>query len=71
MTLTIATAPSHCLLETNPMSNVASAQSAVSAPRGLAHLLATLSGAFEATLEVFAEAAEMSAAARNRFPLAD
>lgn len=67
----IATASSPCLLETNPMSNVASVQSAASAPRGLAHLIATVTNAIEAAFEVFAEAAEMSAKARSRFPSAD
>jgi hypothetical protein len=66
----IATASSQSLLETDPMSNVASVQSA-SAPRGLAHLIATVTNAIEAALEVVAEGAEMSAKARSRFPSAD
>ena len=53
------------------MSNVAPAQSAPSASRGLAHLIAALTGAIESTLQVFVEAAAMSAEARNRFPSAD
>lgn len=53
------------------MSNVVSLRSAASAPRGLAHLIAALTNAIGATVEVFAEAAEMSAAARSRFPSAD
>jgi len=56
------------------MSNVAHAPSAVSAsslPRGFAHLIAAVTGAIEAAFEVFAEAADMSAEARNRFPSAD
>lgn len=53
------------------MSNVAKAPSVASAPRGLAHLIAALTGAIEAASEVFAEAAAMSAEARNRFPSAD
>jgi hypothetical protein len=52
------------------MSNVASVRSA-SAPRGLAHLIAAVTNAIEAAFEVVAEAAEMSAAARSRFPSAD
>lgn len=67
----IATASSQSLLETNSMSNVASVQSAASAPRGLAHLIAAVTNVIEAAFEVFAEAAEMSAAARSRFPSAD
>lgn len=61
-------------LETRFMSNVAHAPSAVSAsslPRGFAHLIAAVTGAIEAAFEVFAEAADMSAEARNRFPSAD
>lgn len=67
----VATASSPNLLETNPMSNVVTLRSAASAPRGLAHLIAALTNAIGATVEVFAEAAEMSAAARSRFPSAD
>ena len=70
-TATAATVSSPCLLETSPMSNVAPAQSAPSASRGLAHLIAALTGAIESTLQVFVEAAAMSAQARNRFPSAD
>ncbi|HEX3937647.1 MAG TPA: hypothetical protein VHX43_09085 [Xanthobacteraceae bacterium] len=66
----LATASSPSLLETNAMSNVASVRSA-SAPRGLAHLIAAVTNAIEAAFEVVAEAAEMSAAARSRFPSAD
>lgn len=66
-----ATASSPTLLEKNLMSNVAKAPSVASAPRGLAHLIAALTGAIEAASEVFAEAAAMSAEARNRFPSAD
>lgn len=72
MTTTMsATAASLSLLEKNLMSNLAKAQSDASASRGLAHLIATLTGAIKSTLEVFAEAAAMSAEARNRFPSAD
>lgn len=53
------------------MSNVAHAQSVVAAPRGLVEFFATVSNAIEAAFEVFAEAAELSAKARNRFPSAD
>jgi len=52
------------------MSNVAHAGSAPSS-RGFAHLIAALSNAIEAAFEVFAEAADMSAKARDRFPSAD
>jgi hypothetical protein len=58
-------------LETNLMSNVAHAEPAAAAPRGLVQLIAAVSSAFEAAFEVFAEAADMSAKARNRFPSAD
>jgi len=53
------------------MSNVAHAHSAVPAPRGLAQMIAAVSNALEAAFEVFAEAADLSAKARNRFPSAD
>ena len=66
-----ATAPRSSLLETNLMSNVAHAEPAAAAPRGLVQLIAAVSSAFEAAFEVFAEAADMSAKARNRFPSAD
>lgn len=57
------------------MSNVSRVPSAASAtaaaPRGLVHLFAAVTGAIEAAFEVFAEAADMSAKARRRFPAAD
>ncbi len=53
------------------MSNVAHAEPAAAAPRGLVQLIAAVSSAVEAAFEVFAEAADMSAKARNRFPSAD
>jgi hypothetical protein len=72
MTATVtASAPRSSLLETNLMSNVAHAEPAAAAPRGLVQLIAAVSSAVEAAFEVFAEAADMSAKARNRFPSAD
>ena len=70
--LTATASPSSpSLLETNRMSNLAHAPSAATAPRGLAHLIAAVTGAIEAAVDVFAEAGAMSAEARNRYPLAD
>lgn len=66
-----ATTSSPSLLETNLMSNVAHAESAHPARRGFAQLIAAVANAIETAIDVFAEAADMSAAARNRFPLAD
>jgi len=54
------------------MSNLAHAESASPVRRGgLAQLIATVANAIETAFDVFAEAADMSAAARNRFPSAD
>lgn len=53
------------------MRNLARAETAAAAPRGLVHLFAALASAVEAAVEVFAEAADMSAKARDRFPSAD
>jgi hypothetical protein len=64
-------ASSSSLAETDSMSNVAEAQSAIPLSRGLAQLIAAVAGAVEAAFEVFAEAADMSAEARRRFPSAD
>lgn len=69
-TIAAAASPAH-ILETNPTSNVGHAQTAASAPRGLAHLIAAVTGALEAAVDVFAEASAMSTEARNRFPSAD
>ncbi len=53
------------------MSNVAHVRSVAAAPRGMGQLFAAVTNAIEAAFEVFAEAAEQSAKARNRFPSAD
>jgi hypothetical protein len=39
--------------------------------RGLARIIATVTGAFETAFEVIDEAIDQSAAARRRFPTAD
>jgi hypothetical protein len=39
--------------------------------RGLARIIATVTGAFESAFEVIDEATDQSAAARRRFPTAD
>lgn len=39
--------------------------------RGLARIIATVTGAFETAFEVIDEATDRSAAARRRFPTAD
>lgn len=52
------------------MSNIAHAQPAPAA-RGLALLIAAVANVIEGAFEVFAEAGDMSAEARRRFPSAD
>ncbi len=71
MTTTVTAAVPSSLLETNLMSNVAHAQSVAAAPRGLVELFAAVSSALGAAVDVLAEAAELSAKARDRFPSAD
>jgi hypothetical protein len=66
-----ASATSSRFLETHAMRNIAHAEPAAASSRGFSHLIAAVSNVIEAAFEVFAEAADMSAKARDRFPSAD